>query len=151
MLGQVFGNVLENACKYGEAGTPITVNVTALPVDEAIPPMRREATITIENYGFGLSPADLSQVFQPFFRSQQARLTGVSGVGLGLSIAKRLIEFLGGRIEVTSCERGATRFSIVIPCIGDGQPAGAPLEPADAVAPASLHWKQAACDNFGNL
>lgn len=115
LLAQVFENLLDNACKYSEPGTSISIT-GAVASTRSESDVKQEATIAITNRGFGISPSDLSQVFQPFFRSEQARWSGVAGVGLGLTIAQRLIHCLGGRIEVASTLGGETRFSIILAC-----------------------------------
>lgn len=116
LLAQVFDNVLDNACKYSEPGTTVLVGVTVAPARSPLHPDQGEARIAVTNRGFGISSKDLTNVFQPFFRSEQARWSGVAGVGLGLTIAQRLMQLLKGRIEVESSVDGETRFSIVIAC-----------------------------------
>jgi signal transduction histidine kinase len=62
--------------------------------------------LEIRDEGEGIDAADLPHVFQPFFRSANSRLHGTTGVGLGLSIAARIVASLGGSITATS-ERGS--------------------------------------------
>lgn len=105
-LGQIFDNVLDNACKYSPAGSPITIEVGR---------SEREATVCISDRGQGIAPAELEQIFEPFFRSEQSRWQGTSGVGLGLSIAHRLAAVLGGRLTVESTLGVGSTFQIALP------------------------------------
>ncbi|HKB34814.1 MAG TPA: ATP-binding protein [Gemmataceae bacterium] len=106
LLGQLLDNLLDNACKYSEQGTPITVQVGG---DAA------SATLAVEDAGSGIDATDLPHIFEPFYRSEEARRRGRSGVGLGLAVAARIAGALGGAIEVQS-ERGrGSRFVLRLP------------------------------------
>jgi signal transduction histidine kinase len=103
-LGRVLQNLLQNAIRH----TPVdgTVRVEA----------RRAAgtlQLSVANEGEGIPPESLPLVFDPFWRGDSARTT--DGSGLGLTLAKRIVESLDGQIEVESePERGA-RFAVLIP------------------------------------
>jgi signal transduction histidine kinase len=115
LLGQVFDNLVDNAMKYSAAGTPIQIAIESSRMHGDGPPHLPSATITVSDHGGGIDEGELAQVFEPFFRSQSARLAGVSGVGLGLTIAQRLVSMLGGRIDVENNAGGGARFRITIP------------------------------------
>jgi len=71
-----------------------------------------EAVVAVSDTGPGVAPEELSRLFQRFYRAHAARSTDASGVGLGLAIARALVERQGGRIAVeTATEKGAT-FSV---------------------------------------
>jgi signal transduction histidine kinase/DNA-binding NarL/FixJ family response regulator len=94
-LRQVLLNLLGNAVKFTESGG---VKLRARPVpDDARWILRCE----IEDSGIGIAPADLDRLFEPYERSGQHRRR-VEGTGLGLTITRRLLEAMGGRLEVTS-------------------------------------------------
>ncbi|MBN1953877.1 MAG: HAMP domain-containing protein [Anaerolineae bacterium] len=88
-LAQVVGNLLDNALRYAPAGGRISV--TALAVDEAL-------AIRVADDGPGVSPELLPQLFERFWRGDPARRQETGGSGLGLSIARQIVEMHGGRI-----------------------------------------------------
>lgn len=69
--------------------------------------------LSVQDTGEGISPADLERVFEPFFRADPARSGG--GAGLGLAMAKRIVEALGGWIEVQSEPANGSRFAVSLP------------------------------------
>lgn len=104
-LGQVLSNLLSNSIKYSPQGGPITIS---LGEEEG------EAIVAVTDHGIGIQPAEHDQIFQPFQRTGASRDL-VPGVGLGLSIAKRIVESHGGRIEVTSTPGRGSTFRVRIP------------------------------------
>jgi signal transduction histidine kinase len=77
--------------------------------------------LAVRDQGVGIAPKDLETIFEPFRRSASTR-DAIPGVGLGLSVTRRLIEAHGGRIEVESAPgRGAT-FTIYLPVAGPPGP-----------------------------
>jgi heavy metal sensor kinase len=112
LLGQLVDNLLDNACKYSEAGTLIQIRVWGEP---------GVVFLTVEDQGCGIDPGDLPHIFEPFYRSRQARQMGSSGVGLGLAVAKRIAEAFAGRISAASEPGKTTRFTLqlsqVTPCV----------------------------------
>ena len=105
-IGQVLGNLVSNAVKYGEKDREIII-------DER----RRdgEVEIAITNYGSGISPAELPRIFNRFARSKSTRGSGVLGLGLGLYIAKGVINAHGGRIWAESTPGETTTFHVTLP------------------------------------
>jgi signal transduction histidine kinase len=106
LLGQVIDNLLDNACKYSEPGQPVGVSVGA---------ENGAAVLTVADAGCGIAADELPLVWEPFFRSTQARWRGTPGVGLGLTVARRLAALLGGRLEVRSEPGHGSRFRVVLP------------------------------------
>ncbi|WP_437928021.1 PAS domain-containing protein [Sorangium sp. So ce291] len=105
---QVLSNLLSNAAKYGDPGTSITTRLER----------RADAVeISIGNRGRGIPPEDLPFLFERFFRGK-AREERVLGLGLGLYIAKGLIEAHGGSIWVESSGEGHTTFYFTLPLAG---------------------------------
>jgi signal transduction histidine kinase len=104
-LRQIVLNLLDNALKYGPSGQTIVVTC------------RREgdfAVIGIEDEGPGVSEADSSRIWDPYYRVAQQHGTAVGGTGIGLTIVKRLTEMHGGRVRVERGVRGA-RFVVELP------------------------------------
>jgi signal transduction histidine kinase/CheY-like chemotaxis protein len=90
---QVLVNLLSNAIKYNRANSSVEVTCTAGPPDRI--------HISIKDYGEGLPAEKLAQLFQPFNRLGQES-GNVEGTGMGLVVAKQLVELMGGRIGVSS-------------------------------------------------
>lgn len=104
-LARALNNILRNAVSYGAPHTTIVVQVVQ--VNEL-------AKISITNRGETIPQERLEQIFEKFFRLDEARSTEAGGAGLGLAIAKEVIERHGGDITVTS-EYGETTFVVIIP------------------------------------
>ena len=100
---QVLSNLVSNAAKYG-ADEPIEVGVRQ---------NGREVHVTVHNGGPGIPLADQARIFDRFVRLPGA--TRVPGSGLGLFIARSLVESQGGRIDVTSSDAEGTTFSVALP------------------------------------
>jgi signal transduction histidine kinase len=103
LLSQIFDNLLDNACKYSEPTTPITLSIWA----EA-----REAGFAVADQGPGIAPEDLPRIFEPFYRATSALGGGRTGSGLGLAIARKIATSLGGHIEVHTGKGQGTRFVV---------------------------------------
>lgn len=106
LLAQALENLLDNALKYSDPGTPVTVAC------------RREAgqsLLTVSDRGWGLTGEEAAAIFEPFYRSLQARRQGRPGVGLGLSVVRRIVDAAGGTIEVESVPGCGTRFVLRFP------------------------------------
>jgi signal transduction histidine kinase len=73
--------------------------------------------IIVEDHGIGISERDLSHVFEPFFRSMQAAAAQIRGTGLGLSLAKRIAEAMGGKLTVRSRLGEGSAFTLHLPAV----------------------------------
>jgi signal transduction histidine kinase/response regulator of citrate/malate metabolism len=104
---EAIDNLLSNAIKYSPAGGTIVLTVTPDPA---------ETVIRVSDQGPGLSPEDLSRLFGRFQRLSAKPTAGESSTGLGLSIAKRIVELHGGRIAAESPGPGrGTTFMMSFP------------------------------------
>jgi signal transduction histidine kinase len=106
LLSQLVDNLLDNACKYSSPEAPITVRIG-----------RGAGVIVlgVEDRGCGLSTEDRARVFQPFYRSLQARRQDPAGVGLGLAVAQRIAAVFGGAIRLHSEPGVGSRFEVALP------------------------------------
>jgi signal transduction histidine kinase len=93
MLRRVVDNLLNNAAKYSEPGTTIRLSIAQR--DDHI-------EFTVADRGIGIDAADMPRLFEPFFRSDKSRARKTGGVGLGLALAKRIVEAHHGHIDVHS-------------------------------------------------
>ncbi|MDP4154275.1 MAG: ATP-binding protein [Bacillota bacterium] len=105
-LEQVLMNLLENARVYTAENGEITVSVCE---------GSTSITIKIEDNGIGIPEEELSRIWERFYRVEKSRSRNYGGTGLGLPIAKEIIELHGGHIEVSSVENQGTVFSIHLP------------------------------------
>jgi two-component system, OmpR family, sensor histidine kinase BaeS len=104
---QILTNLLSNALRY--TSSPGEVEITAAREGVAV-------RFSVRDTGVGLAPEDLPRVFERFYRVDKSRSRALGGSGVGLAIAKALVEAMGGRIWVTSPGLGqGTTFSFTLP------------------------------------
>ena len=106
MIKQSIRIIVQNAARYSAAQTTISFNVSC---DE------NTVQISVEDEGMGMSEAAATHIFERFWRADNARIESNEGSGLGLSIAKWIVDNHDGSIEVLSREGIGTRFTIVLP------------------------------------
>jgi two-component system, chemotaxis family, sensor kinase Cph1 len=102
-LGQVIGNLLSNASRYG-AGQPITITVTRT---------ANEAVLRVRDEGIGIPAKDQGLIFERFQRAVSPR--HYQGLGLGLWLAREIVTRMGGRIEVHSAPSKGAEFVVTLP------------------------------------
>jgi len=107
LIEQVLENLLENAVKYTPPGTPITLSAQA---------RERELEVTVADRGPGLTPGDEKRVFEKFYRGRAEG--SQSGVGLGLTICRAIVEAHGGRIWTERNPEGGAVFRFALPLEG---------------------------------
>lgn len=105
-LTQAVDNLLSNAVKYTPPGGTVTVTVRDL--NEAV-------EIKVADTGIGISDADQSTLFTPYFRASTAKSHNIAGHGLGLSITQEIVLAHGGQIGVTSTAGEGSVFTIRLP------------------------------------
>ncbi len=74
--------------------------------------------MAVQDQGPGLPPEELPHIFEPFYRTAEARRLGQSGVGLGLAIVRRIADVLGGSVDVSSEPGRGSRFVLHLPMAG---------------------------------
>jgi signal transduction histidine kinase/CheY-like chemotaxis protein len=108
-LAQAFANLLNNAVKYTDSGGRIAVSAS-VDVDEVV--------VAVSDTGIGIDPALLPRIFDMFIQIEQGMSRARSGLGIGLTLARRLIELHDGRIEARSAGTGAgTTFLVRLPLV----------------------------------
>ena len=104
-IQQVLTNLVSNAIKYSRDGSAITI---------AVRQDGGDASIAVTDEGIGISQEDLPHIFEPFRRAASVEST-IAGVGLGLSISRRLVRAHGGRLDVASVVGKGSTFTIRLP------------------------------------
>ena len=128
-LGQVLINLIHNAVKFSPNGGAICAGVRE---EEG------EIRVWVSDPGIGVPAADLTRIFERFYKVDRARVRGRGGTGLGLSIARHVVESHGGRIWAESEEGEGSTFVFTIPLapVGPAVPAAsvgtAPVTTGDA-------------------
>lgn len=105
-LQQVLSNLLNNAIKFSAPGSEVHV---AARVEDA------EIRFTVSDHGKGIAPEDHQRIFERFYQSESGARERAGGYGLGLSIAKLIVEQHGGRIWVASTPGEGATFSFAMP------------------------------------
>ena len=105
-LRLVVNNLVGNAVKYNRDGGDVTV--TAAVTDGWV-------ELAIADSGLGIAPESLDRIFTEFFREKRAETREIEGNGLGLAIVKRLVERVGGRLQVQSTQGEGSTFSVLLP------------------------------------
>ena len=121
-IDQVFENLMNNAVKYSPGGGTVTV-VVAREGDDV--------HVSVTDRGIGISPEELDQVFNLFYRSPDPRAGHVGGLGLGLYISREIVTRHGGKLWAESAGEGST-FHVTLPLAAPASKAGAVKDPAGA-------------------
>jgi signal transduction histidine kinase len=98
-------NLVSNAIKYSPSGGDIRVDVSVV---------GEHGVIAVSDQGIGIGPSDTERIFEPFRRTGPSRETA-PGVGLGLSVARHIVEAHGGQIEVESTTGAGSTFRVKLP------------------------------------
>jgi len=105
-LEQVIYNLVENSSKYANHQQPIELSIKAHPY-------KKELTIRVSDYGKELTSREIDQIFNPFFRAQNA--SGKVGSGLGLYFVRSIIETMNGRVSAEARNGGGLEVTICVP------------------------------------
>jgi signal transduction histidine kinase len=108
-IKQLWTNLISNAIKYTEPGGIVVVNLSQNP---------NYVVGVVRDTGIGLTPEQVSHLFEEFYRTEEAKAMERQGTGLGLSIVKRIVEDYGGRIWVESEQGKGSKFSFALPKAG---------------------------------
>jgi heavy metal sensor kinase len=103
---QILLNLIDNAIKYSESGTPITCKLKQL---------QNQAIIQVCDQGYGIPLKHQARIFERFYRVDESRSYSTGGCGLGLSIVKTLVEGMGGNVSVQSKLGEGSKFTICLP------------------------------------
>ncbi|MCM1106641.1 MAG: HAMP domain-containing histidine kinase [Blautia sp.] len=104
---EAIANVLDNAVKYSPAHSTVTVRATRL---------AQNVLVEVEDQGMGISAEELVKIYQRFYRGSRAAATVHEGIGVGLYLARMILEQQGGTISAKNKPEGGTVFRITLPC-----------------------------------
>ena len=104
-LRQVIDNLLSNAVKFTQEGR-ITVGVRE---------QKEQILISITDSGIGIPQEDQSRIFEPFYQAENFLTRHHRGTGLGLSLARRMVEMMGGRLDVEAAQGQGSTFTVTLP------------------------------------
>jgi two-component system CheB/CheR fusion protein len=128
-LAQVLSNLIHNACKFSDPGRPVAVSA------------RKSAgwiEISVRDEGIGFAPEDRDRLFEMFTQLDPARSRSRGGLGVGLSIVRRLVEMHGGRVEASSGGPGrGSEFRVSLPELALSTSAAEPFLRVPPRAPAA--------------
>jgi two-component system, OmpR family, phosphate regulon sensor histidine kinase PhoR len=109
-MNQVFGNLIENAVKYGKSGKHVLVGARLEGSD---------VEFFVRDFGPGIGSEHLARIFERFYRVDKARSREAGGTGLGLAIVKHIVQVHGGRIRAESELGSGTTFVFTLPQIAE--------------------------------
>ena len=109
LLSRAVENLVSNAIKYSPGGTEVTVSAAA---EDAF------LAIEVADQGYGIPAADLTRIFDKFYRVPRVEDAGVPGTGLGLSLVREIAELHGGSVTLKSEVNAGSRFTLRIPRAG---------------------------------
>jgi two-component system, OmpR family, phosphate regulon sensor histidine kinase PhoR len=112
-LIQVFENLIENACKYGDSGKKVEIAAEILEPARAGQPRRVE--IGVRDFGPGIAAEHLPRLTERFYRVNVTSSRDKQGTGLGLAIVKHILNRHGTRLAVASTPGEGARFSVIFP------------------------------------
>jgi two-component system phosphate regulon sensor histidine kinase PhoR len=107
-MNQVFGNLIENAVKYGKSGKRILVGARTL---------EGEIEFFVQDFGPGIASEHLGRIFERFYRVDKARSREAGGTGLGLAIVKHIVQAHGGHVRAESELGSGTTFLFTLPMV----------------------------------
>lgn len=106
LLSQLFYNIIENAVKFVSECGIITISISQT---------EKYAVISLKNTGEGLSEDEIPKIFKRFYKTDESRSADATGIGLGLSIVRSIINLHNGTIAVKSVKDEYTEFVIELP------------------------------------
>lgn len=145
-LGQILLNLVANAVKYSEPGTPLVISATRVKAESQRPTRQGQGKraaldateyirVGVKDYGLGVPPSEAHILFQRFVRLPRDIAGQVRGTGVGLYLTRTLVEAMGGRIWVESLGvpgEGST-FYFTLPALGQSQPTMSSATPLASV------------------
>ncbi len=120
LLRSAIENVVRNAIYYTAGSEPVTVKLST---------QNDSAVVTVRDHGQGVPEAILPDLFRPFYRADDSRMTGTGGTGLGLAIAEKAVKLHGGSISARNASPNGLIVELIVPCIASVKPPAKEREP----------------------
>jgi signal transduction histidine kinase len=112
-LSQCLQNLITNALKYGSEQK--WIGIEARFTEHGM--SGKEIQISVSDHGIGISQDELPHIFEPFYRSPSVTAAQIHGTGLGLPLAKSIVEAMKGRLTVKSTPGRGSTFTLHLPCL----------------------------------
>jgi signal transduction histidine kinase/CheY-like chemotaxis protein/putative methionine-R-sulfoxide reductase with GAF domain len=128
-LRQIILNLLSNACKFTKAGD------VKLQVTTAVREGRQVVEFAVTDTGIGMTPEQLSRLFEEFSQADASTARQYGGTGLGLAITRRLCQMMGGDVTVASEPGRGSTFTVYLPLVAAGVVDGQETGESDEAAP----------------
>jgi signal transduction histidine kinase len=112
-LSQCIQNLVVNAVKYSGKSRRIGISASLYGAKAS----QREIRISVQDHGRGISSSELGHIFEPFYRSPGVVDAQIHGTGLGLAVAKRIAQAMGGRLSVVSVVDVGSTFTLHLPVL----------------------------------
>ncbi len=112
-LSQCLQNLITNALKYGSEQR--WIGIQARLIEHGL--SGKEIQISVSDRGIGIDPEELPHIFEPFYRSPSVTAAQIHGTGLGLPLAKSIVEAMKGRLTVQSAPGRGSTFTLHLPCL----------------------------------
>jgi signal transduction histidine kinase len=110
LMKRCLENLIQNAIKYAKQGRWMAIRTKRVHKQDG-----ERLQISVEDRGPGISPVDLPRIFEPFYRGKDGGTSQASGIGLGLTLVKRIVEAHHGTVEVESSGRTGTLVAVCLP------------------------------------
>lgn len=107
-LERILFNLVDNACKYARSATDKRIHIE-------VSQENKKVRIRIRDHGSGIAAKDVSRLFQPFHKSARDAANSAPGVGLGLSLCRRLAQSIGGELSLERNSSAGAAFSLLLP------------------------------------
>ena len=125
---KILVNLISNAMKYTPVGGTIEIAIQMEEPETATDPTSKKLSLIVSDTGIGISPEDLPWIFDSFYKGEQQAVFKGQSTGIGLAFIKKLVELLGGTINVESTPGKGSKFRVGLPVtskngIIDGVPA----------------------------
>jgi len=129
-LRQVFVNLLSNAIKFTEKGEVVTqIRILSAP-EPGVESGQWQLLFSVRDTGIGILPDRLSKLFRPFVQADASTARVFGGTGLGLTICKRLVELMGGKLWAESVPGKGSTFNFTVPFTAVAEPTRPVLDAA---------------------
>ncbi len=106
-LSQVLNNLIINAIDYSES--------ESIHIGYLVSPSEKQIEFFVKDQGIGISKEDQEQIFKPFLKAKKVKYLSMGGTGIGLSIAKNLVELMGGKMSLESAHNQGAQFTFSLP------------------------------------